>query len=174
LRIDRGDASLGNTAIYTKDSTIAFQNGKRQGARGETNPFIFFLGGMYHLPVNDCIAKLYSDGYDLSKSYETTWKGKDAYVLGADNVNDTASNQVWVDKKNLYVVRIVQKRGNNFLDVHLADHIKAGGGWSETFVEFFLKGKLIQTEKYMNVVADRPMSVKLFDKDNYILSNEAK
>jgi hypothetical protein len=173
LRIDRGESALGNTAIYTKDSTVAFRNGKRNGARAETNPFIFFLGGMYHLPLTDDLEHLKKEGYDLSKSFETNWKGRETFVLGAKDVNDTTSNQFWVDKRNLYVVRIMMKRGNNFLDVRLSDHIKAAGGWSETFVEFFSKGKLIQTEKYMDVVPNRSFSEKLFDKDNYVTSAEA-
>lgn len=162
LRIDREDPKNGNATIYRKDSTYRFQNGQLAGAAAGTNPFVFLIGGMYSVPFDIAKQQLQADGFDLSKGYGTEWKGRKALVIGAGN-GDTTSKQFWVDAEQLYVVRYLEKTKNNVMDVHMNKQVPIGGGWSETWVEFYFDGKLRQTEKYNDLKAGRVLDERLFE-----------
>jgi outer membrane lipoprotein-sorting protein len=162
LRIDREDPKNGNATIYRKDSTYRFQNGKLAGATAGTNPFVFLIGGMYAVPFVAAKQQLQTDGFDLSKGYSTDWKGRKALVIGAAT-GDTTSKQFWVDAEHFYILRYIEKSRGSVMDVHMSNQVKAGGGWSETWVEFYFDGKLRQTEKYNDIKADRPLDPQLYD-----------
>ncbi len=167
LRIDVDSVKGGNKTIYKKDSTYRIRNHKLVNAGVDHNPFIFFLGGMYHMPLDSVFTTLKKEGYDVSRSSKTKWKGRNTFIVGAENDKDTSSNQVWVDTENLYIVRVITRLGKDVLDVHLSEHMKLKKGWSETFVQFYLRGKLIQTEKYRDIKTDVALSDDVFDINNY-------
>lgn len=171
LRIDVDSIAGGNKTIYKKDSTYRIRNKKLAQAGVDHNPFIFFLGGMYHLPVDSVFSTLRKENYDIKKGAMTVWKGRKTFVVGADHATDSTSNQFWVDAKDLYIVRVVTKLGKDVLDVHLSDHVKLKKGWSETFVRFYLRGKLIQTEKYRDIKTDMVLGNDVFDINPYRIPN---
>jgi outer membrane lipoprotein-sorting protein len=162
LRIDTEDPKNGNATIYRKDSTYRFVNGKLARATAGTNPFIFFIGGLYSVPFETATKFLQADGFDLTKGSATTWKGRQVFVIGATQ-GDTTSKQIWVDAEHLYVVRYIEKTRSNVMDVHMNKQVPLGGGWSETWVEFYFDGKLRQTEKYNDMKADRTLDDRLFE-----------
>ncbi len=162
LRIDVEDPKNGNATIYRKDSTYRFLNGKLARATAGTNPFIFFIGGLYSTPFETAVKFLQTEGFDLSKGYTTSWQGRPALVIGATQ-GDTTSKQVWVDAEHLYVVRYVEQTKTNLMDVHMNKQVPIGGGWSETWVEFYFDGKRRQTEKYTDLKANRPLDEQLYD-----------
>jgi hypothetical protein len=162
LRIDIGDPATGNFVLYKKDSVYRFQNNKLRTVTGDTNPFIFFIGGMYYQPYDSALQCLSAKGYDVKKGYATTWKGKDAWVVGRSNESDS-SNAIWIDKKNLWIVRLVEKDKGRTIDAHMSGHKKLAKGTTETLVEIYLDGKLAQVEKYDQISIDVPLDDKLFD-----------
>jgi hypothetical protein len=162
LRIDTEDPKNGNATIYRKDSTYRFSNGKLARATAGTNPFIFFIGGLYSMPFATATKFLQTEGFDLSKGYTGTWKGRKTLVIGA-TTGDTTTKQVWVDAEHLYVVRYIDKSRGSLMDVRMANQVPLGGGWSETWVEFYFDGKLRQTEKYSDLKPNRPLDTQLFD-----------
>ena len=166
FRIDFKDPRAGNAVIYKEDSTYRFQNGKLSGVEGGTNPFTFLLGGMYAVSAENAIAKLTSQGYDLNKTYETDWSGSKAIVIGADR-GDTVSKQFWVDKKDFYIVRTIEKDHDVLIDAHMLDHVQIKKGWSETKVEIFLNGKLRQVEKYRDLKGDLKLDKRLFEPSQF-------
>ena len=162
LRIDREDPKNGNATIYRKDSTYRFQNGKLAGVNAGTNPFVFLIGGMYSVPFDMAKQQLQADGFDLSKGYTTDWKGRKALVIGAA-AGDTTSKQFWVDAEHLYILRYLEKSRGSLMDVHMSNQVRIGGGWTETWVEFYFDGKLRQTEKYNDMKGDRLLDPQLFE-----------
>jgi outer membrane lipoprotein-sorting protein len=166
LRIDNEDPRNGNATIYRKDSTYRFANGKLARVTAGTNPFIFFIGSLYNMPYESGIKFLQTEGFDLSKGYSTNWKERKTLVIGAVE-GDTTSKQVWVDAEHLYVVRYIEKTRGTVMDVRMSKQVPLGGGWTETWVEFYFDGKLRQTEKYSDMKADRILDDRLFEPTHF-------
>jgi outer membrane lipoprotein-sorting protein len=162
LRIDMEDPKNGNATIYRKDSTYRFQNGNLARATAGTNPFVFLIGGLYSVSFDSARKYLQAEGFDLSRGYSTNWKGRKALVMGAAE-SDTTTKQLWVDAEHLYILRYIEKTRGTVMDVHMSKQVRIGGGWTETWVEFYFDGKLRQTEQYSDMKADRPLDDQLFD-----------
>ncbi|RYZ30536.1 MAG: hypothetical protein EOO10_02510 [Chitinophagaceae bacterium] len=163
LRIDFEDPSKGNFVLYKKDSTYRFQNGNLRNVSADINPFIFFIGGMYYLPFDSVLSQLKSKGYDVQKGYSTTWNGKKTFVIGRENEQDL-SNAFWLDTERGLILRLVEKNNRGqVIDAHMKDHKKLPKGSSETKVDIYVNGKLVQVESYDQIKIDRPLDDQLFD-----------
>lgn len=167
LRIDVDSLNGGNRTIYKKDSTYRIRKNKIQAVTAESNPFIFFLGGMYMLPTDSVTSHLTRNGYDLSQGAVTDWQGRKTLLIGANNDKDSTQNQFWVDAEHLYIVRVILKSGTALLDVHLSGHIKLKKGWSETLVKFYRDGRLLQVEKYSELKPDVALTDEVFDVSSF-------
>jgi hypothetical protein len=165
LRIDMEDPTKGNFVLYKKDSVYRFQNNKLRSVSGDTNPFIFFIGGMYYQPYDSALNYLTSKGYDVKKGYETRWKGTSVWVVGRSNEADS-SNAIWIDRKNLWIVRLVEKDKGRTIDAHMSGHKKLAKGTTETLVDIYVNGKLVQVEKYDRINIDVPLDDNLFQPAN--------
>ncbi|RYY50967.1 MAG: hypothetical protein EOO06_02020 [Chitinophagaceae bacterium] len=167
LRIDVDSVNGGNKTLYKKDSTYRIRNYKIQAVTAETNPFIFFLGGMYMLPLDTVLQHFKLNGYDLSLGTSANWNGRNVQIIGTADAGDSSRNQVWVDAKDLYIVRIRLKSGKAMLDVQLSDHLKMKKGWSETNVKFYADGKLLQVERYRDLQPDLLIADAVFDERQF-------
>jgi len=168
LRIDIGPAANGSVAIFRGDSTYNVRGGVLRSGTKDENDLIFLLGGLYFYPLDHSLAKLKTLGYDLTKSYENEWKGKPVYVIGASDKSDLASNQLWVDKKELFLVRMIEQTKGTKEECIFADHVRIGGGWSETKASFYFNGKLVQVESYSDYKMPEVLDEKLFDPTQYV------
>src|SRR5437763_10242959 len=93
LRIDFGDPTKGNGALYTADSLYVVRAGKVTRALGSGNPFLPFVAGVYTQPVETTIRQLAPYKFDLSVIRSDTWQGKPVYVVGAKSPQDLDSPQ---------------------------------------------------------------------------------
>lgn len=162
FRIDIGSPADGNGYVCNKDSFWRFKNCKIVGNGTDVNEFVFLLGGMYGYPFDSVTAHFTKLGYALEKFHSSTWKGKPAYVIGANKDNER-SNQLWIDKEYLYAVRFIKYTDTVKEEGWFEDHIKLGGGWVETKAEFYINDHLVQVEKYHDCVADDPIDSRVFD-----------
>lgn len=162
FRISFGEVSNGNAVIFVKDSSFNFSKGKlvRKGPRGED--LTFLLGGMYFIPFDSVKVKMVREGYDITKDFKAEWQGKTAYVLGANSTAEK-TNQLWIDKEKLIVVRFLKYNGKNKEEAVFGDHVKYGRAWSETSCVFYNNEKLIQKEKYFNCKANTNVGMQIFD-----------
>ena len=123
---------------------------------------MFLLGGMYLVPLDTVISEFKQKAYDLSKTMETDWDGHKVFVIGADRT-DSSGNSLWVDARELYVVRQIEMDNDLRLDARMSKHQNLGNGWSETYVDIYGNGKLIQTESYANLKTTPPVEDAVFD-----------
>ncbi|MBV9962081.1 MAG: hypothetical protein JO072_07510 [Parafilimonas sp.] len=107
-------------------------------------------------------------GYDLNKFYETKLHDEDVYVIGANNANEK-SNQLWIDKEKLVVVKFITYNHSEKEEGFFKDHKPFGNGWSETACDFYIDGKLIQKEAYFDCKANVNIDSKIFDPYNFSL-----
>ena len=166
FRISFGDVANGNAVIFVKDSSYNFTKGKltRKSLRGED--LTFLLGGMYFIPFDSVKTKMVREGYDITKTYETIWNGKSMYVIGATR-ETKKTNQLWIDKEKLIVVRFIHYKGQNKEEAVFGDHVKFGKAWSETSCIFYSNDKVLQKEKYFNCKANAGVDMEIFDPYNF-------
>jgi hypothetical protein len=166
LRIDLDVPQKGNFVLYKKDSTYRFVNNGLRNKSAGTNPFIFFLGGMYYMSFDSVLSELSKRKFDVNKSYTTELDGNKVCVIGRSSEKDSG-NCIWIDTKNLWIVRQMEIDRGQALDAIMKNHKKLSKGSTETAVDIYINGKLVQVEKYDQISADVPLDPNLFDPVNF-------
>ncbi len=166
FRIDFGEPKEGNSVIYRGDSTYNFRKSQKMKPNVSPNILVYLIGGMYFDKPDEVAQKLSKDGFDASKNYKTTWKGKPVEVFGVSAADSTKS-QLWFDAKDHYMVRMIQQSEKSRLECHFENHQKTGNIWHESFVKIFSNNKLVQTEAYSNFKINVPLEADFFNPDKY-------
>ncbi len=171
FRMDFGPADSGNVAIYRRDSCYRYRNFQLRSTTINNNEgLIFLLGGMYFYPLDQVYTIFDSLHYDLAKVHEDTWKGRSVYIVGAGK-GEEGVNQLYIDKENLYPVRMLKVDRQGKLDALFEDWKAMGGGWLETKCSFYLNGKLLQTETYHDYKTNVSLDDRIFDPANLVRSH---
>ena len=164
LRIDFTPVKDGNGVLFTNNQIYVFKNGKAEG-RTFVHPLMVLGFDIYRLPQAEVMDKLKGLHFDLANFREDTWQGRPVYVVGAKQ-GDLHSAQFWIDKKNLYFVRMISpagKDGAQTQEIQFNKYQKLGGGWMSPEVIFMINGKVMTTEAYSEMRANVPLDPKLFD-----------
>ncbi len=162
LRIDFDSLKSGSGIIFKSDSTYVFNKHKLGRSYKNENELIFFLGGMYFETFSKLLEHFKDLHYDLGKFHADIWKGNPVYVIGADRSGEKV-NQLWIDQENLVPVRFIKYEGDTKEEGTFENHAKLKGGWSETLCKFWINDKLVQVEKYHDLVAGAPVDQSIFE-----------
>ena len=165
LRIDFTPVKDGNGILFTNYQIYIFKNGKQDSIRPFVHPLMVLGFDIYRLPMADVLEKLKGLKFDLSIFREDTWQGKPVYVVGAKQ-GDLHSPQFWIDKKNLYFVRMIRPAGRDGAqtqETQFNKYVRLGGGWMAPEVIFMVDGKTVTTEEYSDMRAEVVLDSKLFD-----------
>jgi len=166
LRIDIGSPKAGNGVLYTADSLWAFKDGKLAVTRAGGNSLIPLIASVYLQPVDRTIAELAATGVDFTRPViAARWKDRDVWIIGALSAADTASPQIWVNAGDKQTVRAMFKPvpTRPVMDARLEGIVPLAGGMLATHCEFYVEGKLVQSEDYTEWKANAPLSSALFD-----------
>jgi hypothetical protein len=161
LRVDTDRKSRGGV-LYVGDSVFTFASGKRTSADNRLNEFLVVAFDAYTQSPSRTQSQLRRLGYDLSKFHEGTWQGRPVYVIGALR-GDTTSDQFWLDRDRLVVVRMIGSGRQGRTDTRLTNYVQTGGGWVATEVAHLVNGKRRILEQYSDVRANVVLSDELFD-----------
>lgn len=164
LRIDRAPASAGRGMIFRNDTLYAIQNGEVRPGRAYVHSMLVMLVDIHALPPERTIAKMRGLGYDLSKTHETTFKGKPVIVVGA-LAGDTTSKQFWMEKDRLLLARLIEGP----MDAHFGGYQKEGEAWVEREILIHQGGVLTQIEEYTQVKTGVTHEPGLFDPAKYFV-----
>ena len=171
LRIDVGDPSAGNGALYTADSLYVLRAGKVVRTMAEGNPFLPLIVGVYTQPLDQTIAQIAPYKVDLSRIHTQDFEGKPTYVVGSASPSDTTSPQFWVERDRLIVTRfllpLIPSPDNRVQDVRLENNVAVGGGWLATRVRMLDKGKPMQTEEYSDWRVNVPLPESFFQAEHW-------
>jgi hypothetical protein len=173
LRIDIEPVANGNSIFFRGDSTYRVQGGVLKSAVKQENDLMFLLGGMYSYPIEKTMDKLKALGYDVTKAYEDTWKDKSVYVIGAAG-KDEKVGQLWIDKTNLYLVRMIEYNKGSKTEAVFDDHLELDGAWTETKVHFYINDKLLQVESYFDCKTVPAIDARFFDPVHYVKFEDKK
>src|SRR2546423_6366775 len=108
LRIAFLPASQRSGMVQVDDRVASFDNGLRVDFRPSVNPLLLLTADVYVAPVAAIMRGLDSLSVDVEMIRSDEWEGSPVYVVGA-RAGDTTSNQMWVDKDNLRLVRFIQR-----------------------------------------------------------------
>lgn len=170
-RIDVAPAVTGRALIYRHDSLYEFGRRQLRSAGPGVQPLFALLHDLHSDPPARTIAMLKRFGFDLRKSHERMWDGARVIVVGA-LAGDTVSNQFWLEKKRMLLVRLIERNGSDPhrpMDARITGYERAGGGWLERSVRIFLGGELSTVEDYTNVRVNVALEPGLFDPMPYHL-----
>ena len=169
LRIDFTPTKDGNGILFSNYQIYVFKNGKVDTNRPFVHPLMILGFDIYRLSQADAIEKLKGLKFDLSILREDTWQGRPVYVVGA-KAGDLHTAQFWIDKKNLYFVRMIRpagKDGAQTQETQFNKYVKLGGGWMSPEVIFSVDGKVVTTEEYSDLRANVQLPEKLFDPNSF-------
>ena len=169
LRIDFAPVKEGNGILFTNGTIYSFKDGKVASTRPFVHPLLVLGFDIYKLPPADVMSSLKGLKFDLSILREDTWQGRPAYVVGA-KAGDLHLPQFWIDKKNLYFVRMLRpsgKDGAQTQETQFNKYERLGGGWISPEVILMSDGKIVTTEEYSEMRADVPLDSKLFDPQSW-------
>ena len=170
LRIDIDPLEKGNGVLFTGGKVHSFRDGKLAGGRPLVHPLMVLGFDVYGQPVATTIEQVKGIGIDLSTMHEAKWQGRDVYVVGAKQ-GDLTAPQVWVDKKNLYFVRLFQLVGKdkkNVQEVQFNKYEKVKGGWVAPEVLFFVDGKKTILEEYTDIQANIELNADLWNPEKWL------
>lgn len=162
FRIDFGPAKDSNAVIYLGDSVYSFKKGILVRTTKNKDDLTFLLGGMYFNSFDSVRSKMKRKGYDLSATSKGIWNNKTVYIIGVEDSSRKA-NQLWVDSANLFIVKFIHFEDGQKEEGVFRGHKQFGKAWSETGCDFYVNGKLVQKEDYLDCKANVPVDLELFD-----------
>ncbi len=174
LRIDFDPLDGGNGILFADGMQHSFKDGKLAKSSPLVHPLLVLGFDVYMQPVEKTVSQLKELKIDLSTLHEEKLDGRDVYVVGAKQ-GDLRTTQFWVDKKNLYFVKMIQPVGKN------QDHVQEiqfnkyqqvkGGGWVSPEVVFMVDGKRVYMEEYSDIQTNIDLDAKLFDTQNWMTAD---
>jgi hypothetical protein len=165
LRIDFTPIKDGRGILFTDRKVYSFKDGKQESARPFVHPLMILGFDIYKLPAADVVDTLKGLKFDLSILHEDTWQSRPVYVVGAKQ-GDLHSLQFWIDRKNLYFVRMLRpagKDGTQTQESQFNKYQRLGGGWMAPEVVFKVDDRILTTEEYSEMRANPALDARLFD-----------
>ena len=170
LRIDFDPIDKGNGILFADGKIFSFRDGKANPGRPFVHPLMVLGFDVYGQPVETTISQVKGLGIDLSVIREDKWMGKDVYVVGAKK-DDLKTPQVWVDKKDLVFVRLIDL-GRDKKSVHETQFNKyqkvKGGGLVSPEVVFIVDGKITTTEEYSDIQGNVSLDADLWNPEKWM------
>ncbi|MFZ1786765.1 MAG: hypothetical protein WAT92_00575 [Saprospiraceae bacterium] len=166
FRIDFGDPENGSGVLFRNDSVYVFRHKTMVTARADKNDLLFLIGGLYFMEKSEVYKRFELFGYDLNKSFETTFKGRKVIVVGAEYDGEKA-NQLWYDQEKMVLLRMMTFDDGIPFEGVFEGHKKYGQGWSEEKITFYKNGVLDQVEYYYDFKANPNLSADLFDPNHF-------
>lgn len=170
LRVDFDPLDAHNGMMYADGKQHSFKDGKLVRSQPLVHPLLVLAFDVYMQPAEKTVGQLKGLNMDLSVLREDVWQDRTVYVVGAKK-GDLKSAQFWIDKKNLYFVRMLQPAGKNkdrVSETQFNKYLKVkGGGWIAPEVVFLLDGKMSFLEEYTDIQTDVALDDKLFDAESW-------
>ena len=171
LRIDFDPLETGNGLMFSGGMQHSFKDGKLARSQPLIHPLMVLAFDVYTQPLEKTVSQLKELKIDLAVLHEDTWQGRDVYVVGAKQ-GDLRSAQFWIEKKNLYFVRMLQTVGKNKEHLQETQFNKyqkiKGGGWVSPEVVFMLDGKRNWLEEYSGIQTDVTLDANLFNTQSWM------
>jgi hypothetical protein len=166
LRIAFLPASQKSGLVQVDDRVASFDNGIRVDFRPSVNPLLLLTADVYVAPLAAIVRGLDSLHVDEELLRTDEWSGQPVYVVGA-KAGDSTSNQMWVDRDHLRLVRFIQhqKVGDRTIvsDIRVQDYKDIGGFEVPTEFLVIRNGRPVWREQYADVRINEEFPPGTFD-----------
>src|SRR5437762_5243506 len=166
LRIAFLPASQKSGLVQVGDRVATFDNGIRVDFRPSINPLLQLTADVYVAPVATIARDLDSLHVNMELMRNDDWEGQPVYVVGA-KAGDSTSNQMWVDRDHLRLVRFIQsaKTGDRMMvsDIRVKDYKEIQGFDIPTEFLVIRNGKPFWREEYADVRINDEFPAGTFD-----------
>ena len=166
LRIAFLPASQKSGLVQIDDKVASFDNGLRVDFRPSVNPLLLLTADVYVAPLTAIMHGLDSLHVSADLIRDDTWEGQPVYVVGA-KVGDTTSNQMWVDRDQLRLVRFIQTQKvgerTTVSDIRVQGYKEIGGFDVPTEFLVIRNGRPVWREEYANVRINADFPPGTFD-----------
>ena len=166
LRIAFLPASQKSGLVQIDDRVASFDNGIRVDFRPSVNPLLLLTADVYVAPVAAIMRGLDTLHVDPEIIRDAVWEGQQVYVVGA-KAGDTTSNQMWVDRDYLRLVRFIQssKIGDRTMlsDIRVLGYKEIGGFDVPTEFLVIRNGRPVWREQYADVRINENFPPGTFD-----------
>lgn len=166
LRIAFLPASQKSGLVQIDDRVASFDNGIRVDFRPSVNPLLLLTADVYVAPVATIMRELDTLHIDGDIIRNDSWDGQPVYVVGA-KAGDTTSNQLWVDRDQLRLVRFIQsqKAGDRTMvsDIRVQGYKEIGGFDVPTEFLVIRNGRPVWREEYADVRINADFPPGTFD-----------
>src|SRR5436190_9618079 len=154
LRIAFLPATTKSGMVQVDDKVESFDNGIRVDFRPSINPLLLLTADVYVAPTAAIMRGLDSLHVDTEVMHDDEWEGEPVYVVGA-KAGDSTSNQMWVDRDHLRLVRFIQrsKQGDrtNVSDIRVQNYKEIQGFEIPTEFLVIRNGRPFWREQYTDV-----------------------
>ena len=162
VRSTIGSPDSNNYEIHIDNTFYIYRKGILQRKIRLIHNVLVLGFDVYVQDTEKTAAQLKEAGFNLDILRESVWKGRPVYVVGAKE-GDIYSNQFWIDKEQLYCVRILTKSGNvDLIEIECSSYKPLGGGWIAAELIFKRNGKTYLTEEYVNFSIPDKIDPKAF------------
>ena len=166
LRIAFLPASTKSGLVQVNDKVASFDNGIRVDFRPSINPLLLLTADVYVEPVAAITHSLDSLHVDVELMRDAEWEGRPVYVVGA-KAGDTTSNQMWIDRDHLRLVRFIQssRTGGRTIvsDIRVLSYKDIQGFEIPTEFLVLRNGKPFWREQYADVRINEEFPAGTFD-----------
>jgi len=166
LRIAFLPATQKSGLVQIDDRVASFDNGIRVDFRPSVNPLLLLTADVYAAPVTTVMRGLDSLHVDPEMIRSDVWEGQPVYVVGA-KAGDTTSNQMWVDRDELRLVRFIQrqKAGERTIvsDIRVLNYKEMSGFDVPTEFLVIRNGRPVWREQYADVRINEDFPPGTFD-----------
>ena len=166
LRIAFLPAAQKSGLVQIDDRVASFDNGIRVDFRRSVNPLLLLTADVFAAPVATVMRGLDSLDVDHEIIRSDEWEGQPVYVVGA-KLGDSTSNQMWVDRNQLHLVRFIQsdKRGDRTIvsDIRVRGYKDIEGFEVPTEFLVLRNGRPFWREQYADVRVNEEFLPGTFD-----------
>lgn len=161
----------GKSGLVQVDNRVAsFDNGIRVDFRPSINPLLLLTSDVYAEPAAVIARSLDSLHVNTEIMRNDEWDGHPVYVVGA-KAGDTTSNQMWVDRDHLRLVRFIQsqKVGERTMisDSRVSEYKEIDGFEIPTEFLVLRNGRPVWREQYADVRINAELPAGTFDQDRW-------
>lgn len=162
LTIKMGTKNGDKGMIYKNDIFYQFENGKLVKTMPRLHELMVLMGDVYFYEPRVTVHKLYELKIDLTIVREDVFNGIPVYIVGA-KAGDTTSNQFWVDKETLCLLRYMGTNERYTQDI-ICDNYKTIDNYLVcSQIRFYINGMLYMTEDYSDIRFPEKLDASVFD-----------
>lgn len=166
LRIAFLPATQRSGLVQVDDRVATFDNGIRVDFRPSVNPLLLLTADVHVASVTATMRGLDSLHVDGETVRTDEWEGQPVYVVGA-KAGDSTSNQMWVDRNHLRLVRFIQsnKAGERTMvsDIRIQNYKEIQGFDVPTEFLVLRNGRPVWREQYADVKVNEVFPTGTFD-----------